>query len=114
MAGENYTFPMPTEQLKTQLEETRRKLAATEARLQAAEAIRCPSPNCIECRRWRAWEADQGDVQWLVCPRCQAGVGEPCRHAGRGAGRSYGNRPPVLRRPHQGRPWAQRPSEDLI
>lgn len=93
--------PMPTEVLKDEIAELQRKLSATEAELARAQRERCPDLNCPNCRKWRAWEARNGDVDWKVCPTCQAGVGEPCRHIGRGVGRGYA---PVLTRPHRGRP----------
>lgn len=101
MAGDNMTWKLPTEELKTEIEELRRKLASAEAALAQARVERCPDPNCPNCRKWKDWEALNGDVDWKVCPRCSAGVGEPCRHVGRGVGRGYA---PVLRRPHKGRP----------
>jgi hypothetical protein len=114
MAGENYTFQMPTEELKGRIEDLKAKLARAEAALLVSSSERCPDPECPNCQRWLAWEQRNGDVLWLQCTACTAPIGHPCRHVGRGAGRSYGNRPPILKRPHRDRPWVEKPDAPLV
>lgn len=114
MAGENYTFPMPTEKLKTELAAANETIQRLRAELTVRKQAACPDLRCENCRKVNGWLAEHGDVNWLVCQTCQAGVGEPCRHAGRGVGRSHGSRPPVLRRPHRGRPWRKPDDEPLV
>lgn len=112
VAGENYTFPMPTEKLRTELDETRRQLEQALRALESASAERCPDPQCLNCRKWKDWEDRHGDVLWLQCPSCEAPQGMPCRH--RGEGRGGTNGAPVLKRPHRDRPWVERPQEDVV
>lgn len=114
-----YLHPMPTErlqaeveELQTELDETKRKLKQTLRVLESASAERCPDPQCSNCRAWRAWEENHGDVLWLHCTACKAAIGMPCRH--RGEGRGGTNGAPVLKRPHRDRPWVERPQEDVV
>ena len=111
MAGDNYTFKLPTEKLKTELEEMRDRLARAEAALAEAQRDRCLDPDCPNCLRWAAWKRDWGHVLWLQCLTCKAKIGQPCRHAGAGVG---GSHPPILKRPHRDRPWMEHPADDLV
>lgn len=108
MAGDNMTWKLPTEELKTQLEEAKAKINRLRAELIAQKSAACPDSQCDNCRKVRNWDALNGDVQWLLCPTCNAYSGQPCRWAGRG------KRGKVLLRPHRDRPWAERPGQDLV
>ena len=108
VAGDNYTFKMPTEELKTEMDQLKRKLLEVEAELDVARRERCPDLDCPNCRRHRNFEAWSGDVHWLYCPTCGARDGKPCRDQRGGRNRPHSSRL-VLMRPHRGRPWAPHP-----
>jgi hypothetical protein len=76
-AGDNYTFRMPTEELKGKLEETQNELRRVRKLLDQALETRCPDPECRNCGRWNAWYSDWGR-NWYRCPDCGAGPGKPC------------------------------------
>jgi hypothetical protein len=108
MAGDNYTFKMPTEELKTQLEGANAELRRVRSLLAQALETRCPDPECANCLKWRAWQRNHGDVDWAECPICRAAEGQPCRRSWQGGGGSY---PFVLKRPHPGRPGKVRAAD---
>lgn len=103
MAGDNYTFKMPTEELKTELDQVRAELARVRKLLVQAQGQRCLDPSCRNCGRWRAWYTDWGS-DWYRCPECDAPPRKPCWDRRAPQGQLVRLRPHPRRKPVSGGP----------